>query len=92
MLSKWHVESKLKLFVINKRWGIRNNAFDNWSAVIVHRCTKGDIGHIHDLKRNNNKCDMCGTIVPDEVQALWLLRTYTEHDERWMEQKGESSC
>ena len=84
MLSDWHVDKKLKLFIINERWGIRNNSFDEWAAVIVHRCAKGAIGHIHDLKRNNNRCDTCRTIVPDGVQTLWLLRTYTDHDERWM--------
>lgn len=83
MLSKWS-NGPIKVFVINERWGIRKNSIDSTPAVIVHRCDNGAIGNVHDLIRQDYKCDHCFVPVPDEVQALWLLRTCDEADPYWM--------
>ena len=92
MLSDWDTENgrKLKLFKINERWGIRNNSIPDTPSVIVHRCDNGAIGNVHDLIRNNYQCDHCKVPVPDDVQALWLLRTYEDAYPYWMKQ-GEAT-
>ena len=88
MLSEWgSFRQDLNLFKINERWGIRDNSLPNTPAVIMHRCDGGKVGNVHDLVRNNYKCDICQTPVPDEVQALWLLRTVDTSYEYWMKEE-----
>ena len=90
MLSEWGTGNKnLSLFEINERWGIRNNSLPDTPAVLMHRCTNGSLGYVHDLIRNKYKCDSCRELVPDEVQALWLLRTCDEAGQYWMNQGDE---
>ena len=51
-LSVWPQSyRKYNLFVINERWGIRKNTVSTAPAVIVHRCTVGTVGNVHDLRR-----------------------------------------
>ena len=85
MLSDWDgMANRHDLFVINERWGIRKNTVSTAPAVIVHRCSTGQTGNVHDLRRGDYRCDTCSTLIPDEIQALWLLRTCDEHDDYWM--------
>ena len=85
MIDEWGVgNNRLNLFKINERWGIRRNSIDNTPSVIVHRCDGGGIGNVHDLEQGNYKCDHCFVVVPDDVQAVWLLRTCDEADQFWM--------
>ena len=87
MLTDWYVCQELNLFQINERWGIRDNSLPHTPAVIIHRCDSGMAGNVHDLIQNDYKCDSCHTPVPDEVQALWLLRTMGTSHEYWMKEK-----
>ena len=90
MVSEWGIgNTRLSLFKINERWGIRKNSIDDTPSVIVHRCNDGGIGNVHDLERNNYKCDHCKVPVPDDVQALWLLRTVEEANAYWMKPREE---
>ena len=87
MLGEWGTGNRdLSLFEISERWGIRNNSVPDTPSVIMHRCDNGELGYVHDLIRNNYKCDGCMAPVPDEVQALWLLRTCDEAGPYWMKQ------
>ena len=85
MLAEWNtMPNTHDLFIINERWGIRKNTVRSAPSVLVHRCSTGGVGNIHDLVRNDYECDTCKTPIPDEIQALWLLRTCDEADEYWM--------
>ena len=90
MLNNWDVIRKdLNLFKINERWGIRDNSINNTPSVIIHRCDTGMLGNVHDLIRNDYKCESCCTPVPDEIQALWLLRTCNTTDKHWMKERSD---
>ena len=77
MLSDWcQTYRQHNLFIINKTWGIRDSIIHNDPAIIVHRCSNGKNGNIYYLEDSNYKCNICSTHIPDEVQALWVLRTW----------------
>jgi len=90
VLSDWGTgNDRLNLFKINERWAIRDNSIPDTPAVLVHRCDSDALGNVHDLIRNNYKCDQCKEPVPDDIQALWLLRTCDEAGPYWMKQGDE---
>ena len=85
MTANWgEIYRKHNLFIINDRWAIRDNSLKSSAAVIVHRCMNGNLSSIHDLIRYRYQCNSCLALIPDEIQALWLLHTCDNHDENWM--------
>ena len=85
MSDNWgEIYKNHNIFIINNRWAIRDNSLYKDPAVIVHKCTDGTLSSIYDLARFNYKCNICDTPIPDEVQAVWLLRTCDNHDKHWM--------
>ena len=79
MLSNTWENDDRKMLILDEQWAIRQNTFEDYLSVLIHKCKRGRIGFVHDLDRQDS-CDACHELVPDYAQALWYLSNWNRRD------------